>query len=192
MILTLQCYDLEVTYKPGSTLVVADHLSRNYLNETSEILVDEFSVNALSYLPITAGKYAELQNAASADLEMILLRKAILEGWPDKRDQLPVEIRTYWNYRDELACIDGLIYKGLRLVIPEACRKEMLERTHESHLGMVKCKAMAREVMFWPAMGSHIEDVISKCSICACQQRENPKDFGLDVVEKSASLSHLP
>ena len=45
MVLTLQCYDLDVTYKPGSTLVVADHLSRNYLNETTEKLVDEFSVN---------------------------------------------------------------------------------------------------------------------------------------------------
>ncbi|XP_056016955.1 uncharacterized protein K02A2.6-like [Ostrea edulis] len=176
MVLTLQCYDLDVTYKPGSTLVVADHLSRNYLNETTEKLVDEFSVNALSYLPITPEKYAELQKVASADLEMMLLRKAILEGWPERRDQLPTEIRTYWNYRDELACIDGLIYKGLRLVIPQACRKEMLERTHESHLGIVKCKAMAREVMFWPSMGSHIEDIISKCSICACQQRENPRE----------------
>ncbi|XP_056006744.1 uncharacterized protein K02A2.6-like [Ostrea edulis] len=107
---------------------------------------------------------------------MMMLRKAILEGWPERRDQLPTEIRTYWNYRDELACIDGLIYKGLRLVIPQACRKEMLERTHESHLGIVKCKAMAREVMFWPSMGSHIEDIISKCRICACQQRENLRE----------------
>lgn len=60
MVLTLQCYDLDVTYKPGNTLVVADHLSRNYLNETTEKLVDEFSVNALSYLPLSPGKYAEL------------------------------------------------------------------------------------------------------------------------------------
>lgn len=86
IVLILQCYDLDVTFKPGSTLVVADHLSENYLNETTEKLVDEFSVNALSYLPITPGKYAELQNAASADLEMILLWKYILEGWPERRD----------------------------------------------------------------------------------------------------------
>lgn len=176
MVLTLQCYDLDVTYKPGNTLVVADHLSRNYLKETTEKLVDEFSVNALSYLPLSPGKYAELQKSASADLEMILLSKAILEGWPESRDQLPVEIRTYWNYRDELACIDGLIYKGLRLVIPQTCRKEMLARIHESHLGIVKCKAMAREVMFWPSMGSYIEDIISKCSICATHQRQNPRE----------------
>ena len=51
----------------------------------------------MNSLLITPGKYAELKNAASADLEMILLRKAILEGWPDRLDQLPAEIHTYWN-----------------------------------------------------------------------------------------------
>lgn len=107
--------------------MVADHLSRNYLNETTEKLVDEFSVNALSYLPIKPWKYVKLQKAAAADLEMMLLRKTILEGWQDRRDELPNEILIYWNYRDELACIDGLIYKGLRLVIPQACCKEVLQ-----------------------------------------------------------------
>lgn len=52
----------------------------------------------------------------------------------------------------------------------------MLERTHESHLGIVKCKTMAREIMFSPSMGIHIEDVVSKCSICACRQREKPNE----------------
>ena len=59
--------------------MVADHLSRNYLNETTEKLVDEFSVNALSYLPITPWKYVKLQKAAAADLEMMLLRKLFLK-----------------------------------------------------------------------------------------------------------------
>ena len=50
------------------------------------------------------------KHAAAADLEMMFIRKAILEEWPDRRDKLPNEIRTYQNYIDELACIDGLIY----------------------------------------------------------------------------------
>ena len=49
LVIFLQRYDLDVSDKPGSTLVVADNLSRNYLNETTEKSVDEFSGNALSY-----------------------------------------------------------------------------------------------------------------------------------------------
>ena len=61
---------LDVSYKPGSTLMVADHLSRSYLNQITEKLFDGFSVNALSYL-------------------LMLHRKAILEGWPARRDEIP-------------------------------------------------------------------------------------------------------
>ena len=42
---------------------------------------------------------------------------------------------------------DGLIFKGNRAVIPLLLRTEMLEKIHESHLGMEKCKARARAVM---------------------------------------------
>lgn len=59
------------------------------------------------------------------------------------------------------------MFKGLKLIIPEAFRKEMLELVHETHLGTVKCKSRAREVMFWPSMGSDIEEKVSHCSICA-------------------------
>ena len=67
-------------------------------------------------------------------------------------EQFYTYLKVLFNYFNELAIVDGLIYKGLLLVILRACRKEMLERTHESHLGMVKCKAKSREVMFWPSI----------------------------------------
>ena len=46
----------------------------------------------------------------------------------------------------------------------------MLEKIHSSHLGIVKCKQRARDVLFWPQMGNDIEQVVSKCRICLeCQ-----------------------
>lgn len=41
----------------------------------------------------------------------------------------------------------------------------MLTRIHESHLGIVKCKERARDVMSWPSMAKQIEDVVLKCAI---------------------------
>jgi hypothetical protein len=41
-----------------------------------------------------------------------------------------------------------------------------LKRIHEGHIGIEKCKARAREVMYWPRINAEIEDYISKCSVC--------------------------
>ena len=52
----------------------------------------------------------------------------------------------------------------------------MLDIIHSSHLGIVKCKSRAREVLFWPSMNSDIEEKVSKCTTCALHQPQNPKE----------------
>ena len=42
MLLRLQRYNLNVTYKPGSQMYVADHLSRVYLRQTEDPPKDDF------------------------------------------------------------------------------------------------------------------------------------------------------
>lgn len=56
--------------------------------------------------------------------------------------------------------------RGSRVVIPKSLRKEMLQRLHEGHLGVAKCKAMARVLMYWPGMAAEITDKASRCSTC--------------------------
>ena len=52
----------------------------------------------------------------------------------------------------------------------------MLDRIHESHQCIVKCKQRARDILFWPGMSSQIEGKVSKCSICSQFQRAQPKE----------------
>ena len=68
------------------------------------------------------------------------------------------------------------MFNGLKLIIPKKLRNEMLEIIHSSHLGIVKCKSRAREVLFWPSMNSDIEEKVSKCATCAINQPQNPKE----------------
>ena len=42
-------------------------------------------------------------------------------------------------------------------------RVKMLERIHESHMGIEKSKRRVRDIMFWPRMNEQIEAVVSKC-----------------------------
>lgn len=48
----------------------------------------------------------------------------------------------------------------------------MLNLVHESHLGIVKCKQRAHEVLCWPAMNSDIEETVKNCTKCADFQRK--------------------
>ena len=60
--------------------------------------------------------------------------------------------------------------------MPKKMRGEMLNRIHEGHLGVVKCKNRARESMFWPGITSQIEDIVSACTTCLHHRDEQAKE----------------
>ena len=79
---------------------------------------------------------------------MVKLRQTLAGGWPRHRRDCGPLIRQYWPIRDELHVIQGVVYAGERVVIPNSMRSEMLQKLHETHLGMEKCRARARSVMY--------------------------------------------
>ena len=179
MMLTLQRYELKVKYRPGVELSVADALSRSYLPETAETLIPDLEVNEVhltTHLPISPEKYVEMQQATAPDPVMQALTPIIQQGWPKSKKDVPHALRQYWDYRDELSSVDGLLFKAQRLIVPHSWRKEMLDRIHESHQGIVKCEQRAQDILFWPGMSSQIEDKVSKFSTCSQFQRAQPKE----------------
>lgn len=53
----------------------------------------------------------------------------------------------------------------------------MLNKIHESHLGIVKCKARARDILYWPGMNTEIEEMVSQCAVCSKHQSSNQKEL---------------
>ena len=51
-------------------------------------------------------------------------------------------------YRDELSILDGLVLKGVRIVIPEQCKNEVLEKLHEGNFGIERTKLRARDTVY--------------------------------------------
>lgn len=47
------------------------------------------------------------------------LRQLVHAGRPDRRSQIPRNIQDYWNYREEITCYDGIIFKGGRIIVPQ-------------------------------------------------------------------------
>lgn len=180
MMMRLQKYSLMVRYVPGKELHIADALSRAYLQEhctQDNREEDEMEVSfILHQLPVSEKKKEQFQSATLQDEELRLVREAVQSGWPNSRSQVPKPIQQYWTFREELSFTDGLLFKNGKLVVPSKMRDEMLERIHEAHMGIVKCKERARDVLFWPGMAKQIEDVVSKCDICNMHRNSNPRE----------------
>ena len=182
ILLRLQKYSLEVKYKPGSQMYVADHLSRAFLKHEGDKPHDEFQVfaleleeiNPLNTVKITSERLAQLQKATEHDPVMQTLKSTILLGWPDTRDQVPIPIRDYWNFREDLTLHNGILFKSHRVIIPRALRPEVISRLHSSHLGIEACLRKARDRVYWPAMNSDIKEAVTKCQVCAEYQASNP------------------
>ena len=168
MLMRLQWYDLKVCYRKGKEMFISDALSRAYLPNTEQNC--EFTDDSVKMISVSETKYTEIQDYTHKELSM--LSQVIMKGWPDTRNETPIEVRAYWDSRDQLSTSDGIIYKGLRIVIPPSLRSDMLKLIHKSHLGIVKCKQRAREVMFWPRMNADIENTVRDCGICAEHQNQ--------------------
>ena len=78
----------------------------------------------------------ELQQAMSQDQHLQHLKDYVIEGWPESRDQIPQDIRTYWTLRDDMAIIDGIIIKVRCIVGLEVLQKQKLQQLHINHMGI--------------------------------------------------------
>ena len=118
----------------------------------------------------------EIQKASSQDDCLQQLKKFIIAGWPDTRDELHTNIRPYWLYQDKLAVIDGIILKDRCIVIPDSLKEQVLTQLHASHMGIEKTKLLACESVFWSNINDDIEAYIKHCATCLEFQQTQPKD----------------
>lgn len=200
MMLSLQWYDITVTYSKGSTMQLPDTLSRAYLPSQDTDYPYEVDIRRL--ISITDNKYTEIQRATENELKDLLT--TIINGWPNNRSEVPHMTQPYWDSRAELTVADGIILKGNRITVPPSLKRHMIKLVHESHLGMVKSKQRAREVLFWPGMSADIEEAVRNCPQCATFQNQQAKqplkptpqpdlpfqELALDIFESAGEL-HL-
>ena len=172
MMLRLQGYDISVTYKKGKEMLLADTLSRAYLNRPGE-QEDIEHINMLDFVLIRKERFEKLKDATDNDEALQKLKSVIMNGWPDDKSRLPMEVTPYHSFHDELSVQDGLIFKRDRVVIPFSMRSEMKQLLHSTHSGIDACLKRARECLYWPGMTGDIKQYISACEICQSYQSSN-------------------
>ena len=178
LLLRMNNYNVALQWILGKEMIFADHLSRNIRSKES----DELTCTGLEmkiqdiYLNTSEGRCISLAQETRKDETLITLKNTILKGWPEKRDECPQNLKSYWNYGDELSVLDGLILKGTRIIIPSECRDEDLEKLHEGHFGIDHTKLRARYSVYWLQINQDIETLVKSNEKCQEFSKRNNRD----------------
>ena len=84
-------------------------------------------------------------------------------GWPEKH-RVTDDIKPYWTLRGYLAMHNGLLLYGRRIVIQVARQREILEKIHQGHLGIQRCRLRIMESVWWPGVSAQMD---KQCHMCA-------------------------
>lgn len=177
-------YSFTASWQQGKTNNIADALSRAPIQDPS---TEDYAIGMEDGDPLHAAvvsalhavcekgtRLAPLQDqtlvkvraAAARDAEYTALRNVIMKGFPERRKDLEVMLRSYWGVRSMLAVDDGLIVYGARLLIPHSLRRETLERLHDGHQGVDRTRRRARQTVYWPGIDNDIANIVTSCSQC--------------------------
>ena len=179
MLLRLQKYELEIVHIPGKDMLIADWLSRAYLKgrrHQGQIFDELEHINQMEYVNVSESTQHQFQNATKADASLMELMLMVQHGWPEHRADVPVSIRQYFNYKDDITVQNGILFKGQRIIVPQSMQALMLRKTHSSHQGAEACIRRARDSLFWPGMGAQIQEMVSRCDTCNSLQPKQQKE----------------
>lgn len=177
--LCLQSYNLSVQYRPGRDLKIADTLSRAPLDDTALSEIDkEVSIHCnfiASYLEVPLADVDSVAEHSRKDDTFAKIVEYINVGWPDCRSKLEDDVKPYFRIKDEITILNDVLLKNSQILIPKTLRRCVLDKIHESHMGVLRCQNLARQFVYWPNIYKDIEDMVLNCETCAKYQNSNSR-----------------
>lgn len=170
ILMKMHQYNISLSYRPGPEMHLADCLSRvGHIADTEEeipgmkITVD--SVCTIDEIKVLSAN--EIRDKTLEDDKLQKVVEYVLNGWPEHVSEIHDEsIRQYFNFRDEIGIVNGILVKGQRLIIPTELRNVILKALHTHHLGIEKTRNLARTTVYWPGLNKEILEMIEQCTTC--------------------------
>ena len=176
MLVRLLRYKPVSIHQPGKVMVTSDTLSRSPAacsQETSNLQEDvRFHVSMVtSSWSVSDAKLRQLKEETQQDVSLRTAINYTVMGWPTYKQDVMLAARDLFDFRNELSLYDGLFLRGDKIVIPYSMRKEILDRIHDGHLGITKCRERANQGVWWPGLSKQIQDRMAMCKLC---MQKNP------------------
>ena len=187
---TLQ-FRFQIVHVPGIRHHAADAISRHPTGESDQLLLpdDIAAITPHSFLSairsyheeesevcaqfnesmsiIESITFADVRIATTGDQLMSHLLELIEEGFPDSKNNLHPELKQYFQFRDNLTTLDGVIFYRDRIVIPPSLRAKALSYLHSAHQSVTQMTSRAEGSFFWPGITSAINDLRTQCTACS-------------------------
>jgi transposase InsO family protein len=181
LLMRLMRFNPTAEYAPGKTLVTADALSRSPVGDAQDggdtnVDVECYVASIINNMPATERRMDSIRAATVVDDTLQAVTRYIQSGWPDHVGKTHPTVREFFPMRNELSIHQGLVIRGNRIVIPETLRADVLERIHDGHQGLTKCRDRANSAVWWPGISAHIKQKVSACQPCQEQRRAQSKE----------------
>ena len=169
-----------ISHIPGKELSVGNALLRVPVsNPTSTNTqfnkeVDAYVNPVLESFPATEKQSKHIQEAQTEDAICSQMHKYCKEGWPNK-ELPPGPLKHYFQVAGKLNVQKGLLLKGSRIVILTSLQLEMLDRLHNAHQGIQKCRQRSQQSIWWSGLSHQLVDLVNNCSMC-CKERHQPPE----------------
>ena len=173
MLMRLMRFNVKAKYVPGKDMLVADTLSRSPVSTTESSSHEEIQAHVSdvqsSWQMSDAGP-AKIRAETLKDVNLKAATEYTIHGWPQYKEDVQLAAKDFFIIRGELSLHDGLLVRGDRIVVPFSLRKQILDRIHEGHMGVARCRERAAQSVWWPRIGKDIKSRVASCRHCLEKQ----------------------
>lgn len=181
MLMRLARFNAHAVHTCGKNMHVADHLSRSPIQpgRDGKLLTDSITERVFAVTaqwPASDAYLEKLQAETAKDVSLQIAIEYTRDGWPEYKQDVKLAVRHLYAVRGELSVWNGILIKGERLVIPTAMQGDVLNKLHEGHMGINKCRERASQSVWWPHISQDIKDYIGRCRFCIEKQPAQKKE----------------
>ena len=85
-------------------------------------------------------------------------------------------LSKYHQIFQDLSCINGIIVKGDRILVPESLQADCIAVAHEAHQGAEKTLRLLRETCWFPKMKELVDKYVESCLPCQASNSHTPPE----------------
>lgn len=169
-------YQFTLQHVPGKNLKIPDTLSREPLPEMIDTNYLDNNLRVFTVISTSKENADRLKKAISQDAILQKVKEYVVQGWPEHKKSVQLDIRKYWDIKNDIFLHQDVLFYRNRLIIPNTLREELLNIIHQSHQGVISCKKRAQEAIYYPGMTRDIEKMVLSCVTCQQYSKSNVRE----------------